>query len=182
MKTLFADPFGSSLYDSTGLIGHRPVHETTNPFAIWIRLAVPKDRILPEHQRLVRTIESLTGWSDRRLASIVGVSHPTISKLRQGASSRVGSRSGLLPRLIDVHEVVARVSLLSHGDPVATDRALSTPIHGERRGLDYLSEGDRANAFLAAVDVIHPRREGPIVGDFPARAGSSTAALFDEDE
>lgn len=180
MTPLYADPFKSSLYEPTG-IGVVGAPEPLNPFAPWVTLAVPKERVSPEHQRLVLAIESLTGWSDRRLAAILGVSHPTVSKLRQGTSSRAGSRTGLLPRLIDAHEVVSRIFQLVSGDAEMTDRALSTPIDG-RSGLDYLAEGNRAKAYLAALDVIHPRPEGPVMGDFPARAGRATGALFDEDD
>nr|MBA2601122.1 hypothetical protein [Actinomycetota bacterium] len=181
MKTAFGDPFGTTLYNPTGLLDRLQQAEPANPFAVWISLAMPKRRALPEHQRLVQAIESTTGWSDRRLASILGVSHPTISKLRHRSSVRAGSRTGLLPRLLDVHEVVARVSLLAAGDPVATDRALTTPVRG-RRGIDYLAEGSRARAYLAAVDVLNPRTETRPEGEFPASAGRATTPLFDEDD
>ena len=103
-----------------------------------------------ERALMLSEIRDWTGWSARRAVAVVG-----------------GAHGG---RVFDVHSVVERVYLLSGRDPRRTDMALSTAPTNGRSAVEVLAAGgDASSAYLAALDVLRPRRTGLIVGDRPRR-------------
>lgn len=132
----------------------------------------------PEMQRVVKRIREWTGWSARRLADVVVTSHTTILGIEHGRDL-VAARSGdLRRRLIDAYQVVERVAVLAGGDRGAVTRLLETAPHGRRSAVEELQVGEPSRAYVAALDVLRPRKPGLLVGDSPRRIGGS-AALHD---
>jgi len=123
-------------------------------------------------------IKQATGWSERTLAQALGTTHPTVAKLLNGERTSLRVRR----HLRDAYEVIRRISILNSGDPAATDRVLRTePSSGRRSSIELLKDGEFGSAYLAAVDVMRPRREGLMRGTRLASIGRANASLFDEE-
>lgn len=120
-----------------------------------------------------------TGWSHRGLANVLEISHPTVSALEQGTSpARVGD---LFDRLVEAHEVVRRVYLITDRDPSRTSHLLSTPPESGSSASSLLARRRPAEAYLAALDAQRPRRVEPMMRSiWPARAGDATVDLAED--
>ncbi len=130
-------------------------------------------------RRIILEIRGRTGWSARRLAKIVGSSHTTIISAENGRPLVQGHSGDLRQRLLDAHALVERVYLLAGRDAHQTEVILSTAPANGRSAVDELAEsGDAGRAYIAALDILRPRRTGLIVGDRPRRDGR-TAALHE---
>lgn len=141
-----------------------------------IAVPPPVSHAIPRLQRVVREIRDRTGWSARRLAEVVGSSHTTILNAENGRPLVSGHSGDLRQRLLDVYEVVERVYLLASRDRRQTEAILSTAPANRRSAVDELTAtGDAGRAYIAALDVLRPRRAGLIVGDRPRRDGRTTA-------
>jgi transcriptional regulator with XRE-family HTH domain len=136
-------------------------------------------RPVPDATRLITLVRDRTGWSARRLAEILGVSHSTVGRIARGQRPE-SAHSGDLPlRLRDTYEVVDRIYLLLTRDPEATARALDTAAPGRHSPADELRDGNSAEAYLAAIDLLRPpRAPGLLTGDRPRRDGA-TAPLHE---
>ncbi|MGO9180932.1 MAG: hypothetical protein ACLQBX_17070 [Candidatus Limnocylindrales bacterium] len=133
----------------------------------------------PDVQQMTRELRQWTAWSARDLAEVLGTSHTTILAVEDGRPL-AASRSGeLRQRLIDVHEVVSRIFVLSERNPQRTAHALGTPTAREPSAQTYLIEGQPAKAYVAALDVLRPSADGLLVGSRPAAPGRATAPLHD---
>jgi hypothetical protein len=176
VRLAFPDQF--TMYESTapGL----PVPDNRGLFDLindWVFVS-RKQRGLPEDQRMTLEIKQATGWSERTIAQALKTTHPTIGKLLDGQRTSWRVRK----HLSNAYEVVRRTSLLTRGDPLATDRILRTnPSNDRPSAFEELANGNFASAYLAAVDVLRPRREGLMRGRRPSTPGRATVALFDED-
>jgi transcriptional regulator with XRE-family HTH domain len=147
---------------------------TLGDWAITVPPPVP--HAIPRLQRVIREIRDRTGWSARRLADITGSTHTTILNAESGRPLVSGHSGDLRQRLLDVHDVVERVYLLAGRDPRQTEAILATAPSNRRSAVDELmSSGDAGRAYIAALDVVRPRRPGLIVGDRPRRDGRTTA-------
>jgi len=141
-------------------------------------LQVPEaaPRSIPGLQRVIAETRGWTGWSARRLADVVGSSHTTIINAENGRSLVSGHSGDLRQRLAAVHDLVERVYVLADRDRERTGTLLDTAPAGRRSAVDELrAGGNPGQAYLAALDVLHPRRTGLLVGDRPRRAGPTTA-------
>ena len=163
--------------DSTALLPS--LENRGDLFDPWVRVPEAPSRLAPHAQRLTQELLSWTGWSHRSLASVLEISHPTVSALEQGTSS---ARAGdLFDRLVEVHEVVERVHLVADRDASRTSHLLSTTPESSDSARELLAERRPAEAYLAALDVLSPRRVGPMMqGIWPARAGEATVDLADD--
>jgi transcriptional regulator with XRE-family HTH domain len=136
-------------------------------------------RPVPEATRLITLIRDRTGWSGRRLAEILPVSHTTVRRIAAGQQPE-SSHSGDLPvRLRDAYDVIDRIYLLLARDPQATAHALDRALPGRNSPSQELRAGHPADAYLAAIDALRPpRAPGLLTGDRPRRE-DATAPLHE---
>ena len=127
---------------------------------------------------LVMAVLESSGWSQRALAQILHVSHPTVAALAHGRSE---ARAGdLFERLNEVHAVTERVNLIAEQDVSETKRLLTSPSESGEIAMELLSQRRPAEAYLAALDVLHHRRGmSGMQSVWPARMGQATVALSD---
>lgn len=143
--------------------------------ALW-RLPEQEPEPAPRTQVLTMTLRRQTGWSQRRLATVLRSTHPTVRALEEGRSS--APHHDLYNQLVGVHEVVDRVFVLAGRDAGEVDRLLSTTPPLGRSAVDLLAVGDFAGAFLAALDVLRPRRTTSTMrGRWASRPGTATHSL-----
>lgn len=145
----------------------------------WVRVPELIPRPSPRSQRLTREIRRQTGWSNRQLARVLEISHPTVRALEEGRS-RPGD-SELLARLVEVDAVVSRVSMLTGQEVSETRRILeSGPSGSGRSPVELLRTRQPSEAYLAAMDVIRPPERSPLMsGVWASRAGEGTHDLSD---
>lgn len=163
-------------------VDKKPVERTqASIFDLWVHLPEPLAQPAPLVQRLTRNIRQWTGWSQRRLAKALGATHPTIRALEEGRSA--GRTKDLFDRLVETHDVVERVFLIADRDVKETDRLLTTsPGDPLPSALDLLEARQPAEAYVAAMEVLRPRRQTTMMrGLWPARAGESSTALSEID-
>lgn len=147
----------------------------------WVRVPKLAPRPTPGAQRMTREIRRVTGWSQRKVAQVLGITHPTVRALEEGRS---GHRDpALFERLVQTHAVIARVHLLLGGNAVDTGRVLDTaPSNSTDTAAQLLAASRPGASLAAALDVIRPRRSAPMMtGIWPARAGEATNALTDDE-
>jgi transcriptional regulator with XRE-family HTH domain len=144
-----------------------------------VNLPPSPPRPVPDATRLITLIRDRTGWSGRKLAEILPVSHTTVRRIVAGQQP-VSSHSGDLPaRLRDAYDVIDRIYLLLGRDPRATARTLERAAPGGRSPAQELGAGHPAHAYLAAIDSLRPpRAPGLLTGDRPRR-GDATAPLHE---
>ena len=174
----------TTLYDSA-LCGEplqrpvqRPTIDTRGP--IWrvgdwpVDLPPSPPRPVPETARLITLIRDRTGWSGRKLANVLGVSHSTVGRLARGQHPEAAHSGDLPIRLRNTYDVVDRVHLLLIRDPVATARVLDDAPPGRRSPVEELRAGKPADAYLAAIDTVRPAQPpGLLTGSRPRRDGAT---------
>jgi hypothetical protein len=175
----------TTLYDEA--LRGEPVEQAVHPALIntrspfwsvgdWvIVLPVPELHRAPSMQRAVRELRQWTGWSARRVAEVLGTSHTTIRALEGGRSLVEGHSGNLRRRLTDAHDVAERVLVLADRDPERAGMVLGSAPPGRRSAAEELRAGDPGRAYLAAIDVLRPPRQGLVVGGRPRRSGATTA-------
>lgn len=151
--------------------------DRTGIYDTWVRVPEFVPRAAPRSQRLTREIRRLTGWSNRQLARVLEISHPTVRALEEGRS-----RSGdtdLLARLVEVEAVVSRVFLLTDQDTSETRRLLESAAPNTGKSpADLLQARQPSEAYLAVVDAIRPPERSPLMSGFwSSRAGEATQDL-----
>jgi DNA-binding transcriptional regulator YiaG len=143
------------------------------------RVRVPEltTRPSPRSQRLTHEIRRRTGWSNRQLARVLEISHPTVRALEEGRS-RPGDTE-VLARLVEVDAVVSRVFMLTGQEASETQRVLeSKPLGGRQSPVELLRSRQPSVAYLAAIDVIRPPERSPLMtGIWASRAGEGTHDL-----
>jgi transcriptional regulator with XRE-family HTH domain len=134
---------------------------------------------IPEATRLITLIRDRTGWSARRLARLLRVSHSTVLRIASGQRPEAAHSGDLPLRLQNTYDVVDRIYLLLSRDPDATARTLDTALPGQRSPAEELLAGHPAEAYLAAIDILRPQRPtGLLIGLRPRREGA-TAPLHE---
>lgn len=108
---------------------------------------------------LLRQVNSLTGWSFRDIADVVGTSHTTVGKLANGAvpTSRSADAAERIEPMLDVLTRISR--LVVPGSDLAA--VLEQPVAGGETPRDVLRSGEWSRALLLTMDVINgprPRR------------------------
>lgn len=158
-----------------------PAPESLN-FCAWVKLPSYVPRKRQELTGTVRRLISETGWSNRRLAMIVGTTHPTIGAIAKGREPERNPQ--LRDALIRTADVVARISALTHGDRRRLNATLQTPLGASgRTPLDLLASGRYAQAYLTAVDVIRGRRQpNVLLTTDHVRQPSQDVILISEDD
>jgi transcriptional regulator with XRE-family HTH domain len=160
----------------------RPVHSSLVPsiFDTWVRLPEAAEYTKPRPQQQVEQIRARTGWSQRRLAQVLRTTHPTIKAVEQGHT--VVRVHDLPARLAEAHRLVQRIFLLAGNSAIEANRLLVTaPAPGQQSAVDLLKDRQPDAAYLAALAVLRPPRESPMMtGIWPSRAGTATTSLEDE--
>jgi transcriptional regulator with XRE-family HTH domain len=149
---------------------------TVGDWGIW--MPVPQLSPAPAALRFVSEIRERTGWSARRLAEIVGTTHPTIRRIETGGRLVSGHSGELRRRLTQTHDLVGRIYIIAGRDPAATAQLLEETPDSGRSAVDLLRSNEPARAYLAAIDVARPRPPGLLVGTRPRRDGA-TAPLHE---
>ena len=171
--------FRVTSYDGTGEVApvSLPKREL---FDLWVRTPANQGEHQRTLQRSVREILEATGWSRRKLAVILGTTHPTVTSILTGRSPlRV---DGLVGRVASTHEVVQRIHIAAGRDRVMTDYAINEPVgqNGES-AADHLAMNSFSTAYLKAIDVLNPpQSEGMMESIWPAQHGQATHSLSDE--
>jgi transcriptional regulator with XRE-family HTH domain len=179
----------TTLYD-TALLGEplpraiqRPTIDTRGP--IWrvgdweVNLPPAPPRPIPETAQLITLIRDRTGWSARKLAGVLGVSHSTVRRLARGQRPEAAHSGDLPIRLRNIYDVVDRIHVLVARDPAATARTLHESPPGRCSPVEELRAGKPADAYLAAIDILRPTRpSGLLTGSRPRRDGA-TAPLYE---
>ncbi len=170
-------PFG--YLDTTADAPGVPVGHTQSLWDFWVRFPQRLVRRAPRVQRQVTSIMEWTGWSARTLAELLGTTHPTISGVATGRSMSFTRAPELPLRIGELHELLERLVVVAEHDRVELNRILRmTPSENEPTALDYVVAGDVTGAWLAAIDVINPRRADAMMrGHFPAQPGTATTAI-----
>jgi transcriptional regulator with XRE-family HTH domain len=178
-----------TLYDTA--LGGEPLQQPVTPPTIdtrepiwrvggWdVDLPPSPPRPVPEATRLITLIRDRTGWSGRKLAEILPVSHTTVRRIARGQQPESAHSGDLPARLRDVYDVIDRIYLLQGRDPQATARTLDSAPPGRSSPREELRSGNPADAYLAAIDLLGPpRAPGLLTGDRPRRE-DATAPLHD---
>jgi hypothetical protein len=140
-------------------------------------LVFPAHEVLPapDMQWAAKQVREWTTWSTRRLAEALGTSHTTVRAIESGRQLVEGHSGDLRRRLVATHSVIERVYVLANRDAVRTTAILDTTLPGQSSPVDELRSGHPNRAYLAAIDILRPRRPGLIVGDRPRRGGAPVA-------
>jgi len=171
--TLVADPYRTGAFEGT-LSGWTPRFRRHLP-DWYVEFGPSPLQPIRDARSRIRDIQRMTGWSDRVVARVLGVTHPTVAALKQGRRGRVPVRA----RLLRAHDLAERVFLLTGRDQLATQELFEQ----QRQGISafsLLADDKPADAYLAITEAIHPPRSGLVVGRRPAEAGNATTPLYDE--
>jgi len=171
---LLATPATFSAYGGT--VHTVPVEATPELFDFWVQVPPTASRPAPRVQSMTVAIRKFTGWSQRKLATVLHASHPTIAALEQGRSA--ASTGDMFDRIVEVHGVVERLFLLTNNEAAEVDRLLDTVSGSSPSAIELLGDRRPAEAYLAALDVSQPRRAGQMMkGAWPTTAGQATVDL-----
>lgn len=125
----------------------------------------------------VQELLRLTKWSNRKLASILGTTHPTIASILRGnVPDRV---QGLIEKATQVLNVVRRIWLLS-----GRDRArFSSALKNDSKVVALLTDGMYPASYMAAAEALSPRKaRGPLMTtSFRRDPSKDVVPLTDDD-
>lgn len=157
-----------------------PSHANTSLFDQWIVLGMNSPTPALGLPQLVERIAARTGWSNRRLAQLVGTTHPTIRAIRLGREPE--RRPDIADALIRTAEVVDRLSrLVPDRDRLNTILVTSGPDGATPVAL--LADGQYGKAYIQALDLIGRRRTpGKMLNVKRPRRPSLDTAAIDVDE
>lgn len=142
----------------------------------WVVIPPPEDVDSPALAERLRDVAAWTGWSDRRLAEVLGTTHPTVAAARRGREiTRVPD---LADRIAGVHRVIERVAALCDRDVSEIVRLLEARPSGDRSAIDHIKAGNWSKAYVAVLDARGPALAGLMGSDLPRRQ-PGTVALED---
>lgn len=177
-QAVMLSPWGAQLGSSDATVTFTP---STDRFRVslfdpWVRVPERAPTPAPRTQVLARSLRRQTGWSQRKLASVLRSTHPTVRALEEGRSS--AQQDELYDRLIGVHEAVERVFELAGRDSRETNRLLTAATPEAATALDLLTAGDFPAAYLAALDTARPRRRSRMMQSiWKSSPGTATHSL-----
>lgn len=168
---------GSSLpADATVISSPTRSRAPLGSFDDFVRLPEVVSQPQQRLQAMMQELKNWTGWSDRRLAPALGVSHPTVAALAAGRST---GRPADVARVTETHAVIRQIFLLVGGDSAEISRILMVERAGSPSPIALLAEGRSGAAYLAAIDAVRPRSKGRMLqSKLPsAKPGRSTVSL-----
>lgn len=151
-------------------------------FAPWVKLVSSPPRETPPIVRAVQRLVALTGMSNRRLATLLTTTHPTVASVLQG------NEPDRLPRLAatatSLLNVMEKIFIVCGRDPRRVQAAMRFPAGGDATVADLLRDGKYGQAYLAVIDANQaPRRLGQLAQARSVRKPRrSTVSLVDDDD
>jgi transcriptional regulator with XRE-family HTH domain len=177
-QALMVSGLGAQLGASDATVSFAPLTDRFRfpLFDPWVRVPERAPTPAPRTQVLARSLRRQTGWSQRKLASVLRSTHPTVRALEEGRSS--AQQDELYDQIVGVHEVVDRVFEVADRDSRETNRLLSATTARATSAIDLLTAGDFAGAYLAALDAARPRRTTRMMqGFWRSTPGTATRSL-----
>jgi hypothetical protein len=171
-------------FDEHWLWGRVPsVTQTLIPICVQRRASVYPDALLITLRPLLRSaqvqvqdIQRWTGWSDRRVATLIASTHPTVARLRlEGAAQRVRNKK-YRSRLERLHQLVSRIHVMAGFDADRTRITLEEAEPGRASAIQLIEQGRFGEAYLAAA-----RKLGS-VAPAPRMSQSGRTTALDEPE
>lgn len=154
--------------------------EPRNPFSAWLQIPPYAPQPVPDLTRIITRLVNRTGWSNRRIAEIVGTTHPTIQAIKGGREPE--RRPELAEALFRTAEMVEKISRLSGGNQATLRAILSNRGEEGRTPLQLLAAGEYAKAYLKALDLINePHQTGSLLNVRQARQPSQDVGLIFDD-
>jgi hypothetical protein len=152
---VYLTPYGMHAIRQTAILVRAPTRRSLYPDSL--RYATDPMLRVPNARQQLADIKSWTGWSDRKVASLIGATHPTVARLRSDEPlSRIRNRR-YRSRLESIHRVVSRIHSLAGRDSDRTREALEGGEVG--RSAVALMESNRiGEAYLAAARKLVPGR------------------------
>jgi len=179
--TMFPGYRVPSLFDATGL-PQLMRRSSTNPYALPYILPEVEVHAAPDLVQLLHEVSRWTGWSNRTIGEIIGISHPTVKQALAGRAGALSRSVDAIPRLDAAHGVVSRIYLLAGRDDARTARVMDTPDADDITALEYLIAGKVTEAYLTAMRVLRPPLTGGMmVGAYPIDLRRASVAALDED-
>jgi hypothetical protein len=152
----------------------------TNPYEMPYQLPTYVVDDVPDDTRMLSDLKSWTGWSNRKLAEIIGTTHPTIRALSDGRVVITPRNREYRRRLHSVHSVVERVFLLAGRDQHRTRTLLSDDTAGNS-AMRQLANGEIGAAYATVLEAVSPPRPPLITSWSPLSPRGRTVAPFDEE-
>lgn len=139
-------------------------------YTAWIQLPEAPTEPTSRLPRLLNEARSVTGWSQREIADILGTSHTTIRRLETDGRVTIKSRD-VAARAAQLHAVLIRLARIA-GSPETLATALATTVDGTTAAV-LLREANWSHAFTTALDAVRGPRPGFLgtpPGSIPADA------------
>lgn len=155
---------------------------TATPFAPDYVIPAPIVSESPDVARKLQDLVRWSGWSNRVLGQIVGVSHPTIGNALSGKTGALSRREDAVRRLDAAHDMVERIFVLAGRDKSRVAEVLGAADSNGMTAIEHLIAGNVTDAYLAAIRTMRPPRSGGMmVGRYPMDPLRASAAVYDED-
>lgn len=149
-------------------------------FNDWLLIAPYVSQPIPDLSRIVNRLIDRTGWSNRRIAEIVGTTHPTIGAIKKGREPE--RKPELAEALFNTAEVVEKISRLANGNQAILKVALNQRGQDGFTSLQLLAAGEYAKAYLKALDVLNrPHQIGGLLNVRQERQPSKDVGLIFDD-
>lgn len=127
----------------------------------------------------VQKLLDLTGWSQRRLATAIGVTHPTVAALLKGDAGALARSPQVRTVLADLTTLVTRLAPLSARKGYDLWEVLNTPGGtADASAFDLVRGRELGRAYVTALDAMNPDQGlGMSAGPYPVKAGISSVDL-----
>lgn len=174
-------PHGTGITRECIQVDHPPV----DVFASWLSLApIQTSREISRRHSMINAVQQIihmTGWSNRKVATAIGTSHPTVAALLRGKiPERVG---GLAQTVEHLTEVIYKIWIACAKDRSRVDSAMQTLNQEGKTAYDLIVEKNYARAYLAALDSTRPiRTPGGLITPMTRRNPSLDTALLVNDD
>jgi len=145
----------------------------------WVVIPPADDPDTPAMARRLRDVAAWTHWSDRRLAELLGTSHPTIAAARRG--HEITRVPNLADRIVELHRLIERIAVLCDRDVSEVVRLLEAGPQGSTSAAEFIREGNVSQAYLAVLDARAPA-SGGLMGSGLPRRRAGTVAIEELDE
>jgi hypothetical protein len=123
----------------------------------------------------------MTGWTNRTLGLVIGVSHPTVAKILRGDLTALSRSQEARERIVAAHEAILRLYVLAGRNPHKLADALDAPDKNDQTAIDYLIDREIPTAYLVAARQLRPPRGGKMMlGRNPIDPRTAKVAVFDE--
>jgi hypothetical protein len=153
-----------------------------DPYATDYVLPAPVVIEAPDVTQKLHDLVQWTEWSNRIIAQVIGVSHPTVGQALAGHAGALSRRADAVERLDLAHDIAERVFILAKRDAKRAAEALDTANSEGITATDYLIEGGIADAYLTAIRALRPPRSGSMMASrYAMDPRRASASVYDEE-